>query len=211
MTGRHRPVAWLGRSLRRAKAFETHWSDASSSMSSLGRLKKGEARKRYTYALIDAVDEPYATFEYHFESDSRSSNTPTTSTSSLAFASADTGMEKSACASVSKRLSVPPRVQLLPTTTQHKPSSPIKKPRSNSQQVADEPQRSSEQGASTKNASAELIARTPFPIKPEHQPSGSAPPPSERSKNSSLSLLRGAVANALKRRDGGDTDDHAML
>ena len=48
------------------------------SFTSLGRSKKGESQRMYTYALIDGKDEPYVTFKYISCPNSQYNNPSTT-------------------------------------------------------------------------------------------------------------------------------------
>lgn len=45
-------------------------------MNGAGRMKRNEPRRMYTYALIDAVDQPCAIFKYHCRSASKSCSSP---------------------------------------------------------------------------------------------------------------------------------------
>lgn len=45
-------------------------------MNGAGRMKRIEPRRMYTYALVDAKDQPYAVFKYHCRSASKSRSSP---------------------------------------------------------------------------------------------------------------------------------------
>lgn len=51
------------------------WPEASAddvkSLTNSGRMRKGEPRQSYLYALIDPKDEPYAIFKYQCRSSSK--------------------------------------------------------------------------------------------------------------------------------------------
>ncbi|KAK4548595.1 hypothetical protein LTR36_009505 [Oleoguttula mirabilis] len=173
------------------------------SMSSVGRLQKGEPRRHYTYALIDPLDDPYCTFRYHPQSSAAAESRPSSSKSSSKQGSS-TGASSDECADArfERRLSVPPRMQLRPSTTRYEPSSPIKNVETQPAITAASQTGSADNNAASDTARNQWVVRTPSPSQADrHRLERAGTPPSARSKNGSIGLLRGVIANALKRRD----------
>lgn len=100
-----------------------------------------------------------------------------------------------------RRLSVPPRIRLVPTTSRMEPSSPIK-------QDADECPRSvspiSEQDDTENESSVEAqrnwLVRTPSPDKLDHKTLES--PPSSVGRTRTGRLLKGVLESAMRRKAG---------
>lgn len=100
-----------------------------------GRLKEHHPQNFYQYALLDPLDQPYTTFRYHirggphvhahhFDQDlGRTSS----STSSVSAVNESSGLDKELQdASQLRRLSYPPTICLVPTSSRTEPSSPTK-------------------------------------------------------------------------------------
>ncbi|KAK5125347.1 hypothetical protein LTR85_000456 [Meristemomyces frigidus] len=182
------------------------------SILSVGRLKKGEPHRHYTYALIDPLDEPYCTFRYHLESPIRTGSPPASSRSSSRQERSDGGSNEHKEAGVERRLSVPPRMQLRPSTSRYEPSSPIKIVDSQSTNAVLSQQSPNNGNDTTATARNKWVVRTPSPVQADRDrlERAGTPPSSARGKNSSISLLRGVIANALKRRDESRSSDGAQ-
>lgn len=92
-------------------------------MANLGRVRKGERQRAYTYALIDPKDEPYVTFKYTIRNDGQEVQ----SSNDLQSALSRSGSQQiepytlPSCSLLSSKtktgrsLSTPPRKKLLPT------------------------------------------------------------------------------------------------
>jgi hypothetical protein len=98
-----------------------------------GRLKEHHPQNFYQYALMDPLDQPYATFRYHVRGgphvhahgpDHDRSNSSTSCVSTTEQAS-DLS-EDLPDASQLRRLSYPPAICLVPTSSRTEPSSPTK-------------------------------------------------------------------------------------
>ncbi|KAI5196108.1 hypothetical protein E4T38_08685 [Aureobasidium subglaciale] len=92
-----------------------------------GRLKEHNPQNFYQYALLDPVDQPYATFRYHVRGGPHHIDHPDTigpyvSTVEQPSKPRDTLPD----ASQIRRLSYPPTICLTPTSSQAEPSSPTK-------------------------------------------------------------------------------------
>ncbi|RMY60960.1 hypothetical protein D0863_11438 [Hortaea werneckii] len=177
-------------------------------MHSLGILKKGEPNRRYTYALIDAVDEPYATFKYHFEPEDLEDGdvlSPSLSTTALCgFPIEDQRLylNPNNASAMSKRLSFPPKVRLVPSTTQHEPFAPIKKP-----DLEYESERLARQSAHRNRYSVARDGRRSvdaidFVTEDDAVLLRPASSQSERRRETSVNLLQSVISNAMRRKDG---------
>lgn len=100
-----------------------------------GRLKEHHPQNYYQYALLDSLDQPYATFRYHIRggshvhahhSDQDSSRTSSSSSSVSAVTESSRLEEEIQDASKLRRLSYPPTICLVPTSSHTEPSSPTK-------------------------------------------------------------------------------------
>ncbi|CAD0083817.1 unnamed protein product [Aureobasidium vineae] len=99
-----------------------------------GRLKEHHPQNFYQYALLDPLDQPYATFRYHIRSGphihARSSDQDFDQSSNDSYVStADQPSrlsEELQDASQLRRLSYPPTICLVPTSSRTEPSSPTK-------------------------------------------------------------------------------------
>ena len=168
-------------------------------MTNIGGIKKGERQRLYTYALIDAKDEPYITFKYSFQTANESmdacsevsspSSTPETNDETLSA-------RKKADICGLRRLSVPPQRRLFPSTSHSEPFSPIKKAA-----AAPEDAAALYEGLDLAEAKRrDWVIRTPSPMVARlfDRP---ATPPSERKRVGTGALLRSVVGNALQRRE----------
>ncbi|KAI4728856.1 hypothetical protein E4T49_03289 [Aureobasidium sp. EXF-10728] len=101
---------------------------------SWGRLKEHHPQNFYQYALLDPLDQPYATFRYHIRGGphvhARRSNQDLDQSSNGSYVStADQPSklsEEVQDASQLRRLSYPPTICLIPTSSRTEPSSPTK-------------------------------------------------------------------------------------
>lgn len=170
-------------------------------------MKKGEPRRHYAYLLIDPTDAPYCTFRYHLGATVATPRSSVSSISSPKRRTAGAVSRESSHAEdeLKRRISVPPRLQLLPSTTRYEPSSPIKSMDTNPASTVSTRQRPTvESRAGGSNAARRRWAvRTPSPTQADRRDveGSNTPPSSARSKTGSISLLRGVIANALKRKD----------
>ncbi|KAK5682901.1 hypothetical protein LTR17_027310 [Elasticomyces elasticus] len=178
------------------------------SITKIGRLEKGECQRRYTYALLDPVDEPYVVFKYHAQG-TNPTHSPSSSSSQDAVVpenepSDRTGYETG----LYRQLSVPPRKQLLlpPDSSDGARSLPVKKIRRGEHALDGDGARgsgASERGNNSEDEPRDWEIEAPSPVKADRTRLERADtPPSARAKNGSISLLRGVIANALRRRDG---------
>lgn len=177
-------------------------------MHSLGILKKGEPNRRYTYALIDAVDEPYATFKYHFEpedledGDALSPSLSTTALCGFPIEDQRLYLNPNNASATSKRLSFPPEVRLVPSTTQHEPFAPIQKP-----EPEYESERLARQSARRNRYSVARDGRRSvdaidFVTEDDTVLERPASSQSERRRETSVNLLQSVISNAMRRKDG---------
>ncbi|KAK5708017.1 hypothetical protein LTR97_000557 [Elasticomyces elasticus] len=184
------------------------FKDAGFYITKIGRLEKGECQRRYSYALLDPVDEPYVVFKYHAQG-ATPTHSPSSSSSQDAVVpenepSNRTGSETG----LYRRLSVPPRKQLLlpPDSSHGAQSLPVKKVRRVEDALNGDGSRrsgASEVGNQSEDESRDWEVETPSPVKADRiRLERPDTPPSARAKNGSISLLRGVIANALRRRDG---------
>lgn len=189
-------------------------TDTCASMLPLGVLKKGEPRRRYTYALIDPVDEPYATFRYQFDLGSpKGSASSSFTTSTIAHQSSQMQGKISEAPNPGKSLSVPPRLKLTPTRGLFEPTSLVEESGRHSEQHGMRSgsmkplssQRSNQETAASGRGRANGVAG--FIKEDDRIFVRAATPPSDRKKNSSVGLLRGAIASALRRREGNESTD----
>ncbi|KAI7192959.1 hypothetical protein KC316_g3451 [Hortaea werneckii] len=177
-------------------------------MHSLGIMKKGEPNRRYTYALIDAVDEPYATFKYHFEredfedSNALGSSLSTTALCGFPLEDQRLDLENNNAFAMGKRLSFPPKVRLVPSTTRNEPFAPIKKP-----DPEYENGRSAKQSAHCNRYSVARDGRRSidaidFVTEDDAVLERPASSQSERRRETSVNLLQSVIPNAMRRKDG---------
>ncbi|KAK4961529.1 hypothetical protein LTR10_002019 [Elasticomyces elasticus] len=171
------------------ESFErSAFKDAGFYITKIGRLEKGEYQRHYTYALLDPVDEPSSQDAVVPE------NEPSDRIGS------ETGLYR--------RLSVPPRKQLLLPldSSDGARSLPVKKIRRSEHALDGDGARdsgASERGNHIEDEPRDWEIETPSPVKAERiRLERADTPPSARAKNGSISLLRGVIANALRRRDG---------
>ncbi|KAI7542775.1 hypothetical protein KC331_g7775 [Hortaea werneckii] len=190
-----------------------HEDDLQVRMHSLGIMKKGQPNQRYTYALIDAVDEPYATFKYHFEREdfedsiALSSSLSTTALCGFPLEDQRLDLENNNAFAMGKRLSFPPKVRLVPSTTRNEPFAPIKKP-----DPEYENGRSAKQSAHRNRYSVAMDGRRSvdaidFVIEDDAVLERPASSQSERRRETSVNLLQSVISNAMRRKDerrGGD-------
>lgn len=112
----------------------------------MGRLKKGEPRRLYTYALLDALDAPYAVFRFNFGAGWCDNVSPPIIAVVDQKKEEEEEREKEkeevkeeeeeeeifllppTTATIRRRLSLPPSTPLQPSTTRSEPCSPVKKP-----------------------------------------------------------------------------------
>ena len=193
------------------------------SLKTTSRKKKGERQRFYTYALVDAKDEPYVTFKYtfcareefhaldHTDADDFNLEEPVSydnvfeSSSSRGDLDHATPSPMLDSAGSMRRLSVPPRKQLTPTTTRKEPSSPVKKGITHgdssrggvSEDTRDFQQVTGKSGSQRRT----LTVRTPSPVDGcRNRLPSPGTPPSQR-KAATSGLLRSVVASALKRKE----------
>jgi len=113
------------------------------SLARMCRLKKGEPRRLYTYALLDALDAPYAVFRFNFGSGwCDNVFPPITAVADQEEEEEEKEKEEvkedeeeeeplllpPTTATIRRRLSLPPSTPLQPSTTSSEPCSPVKKP-----------------------------------------------------------------------------------
>ncbi|KAK5999899.1 hypothetical protein QM012_004987 [Aureobasidium pullulans] len=101
-----------------------------------GRLKEHHPQSFHQYALLDPLDQPYATFRYHIRGgphvhaqhpDQDFDQSTTSSRSSISAVNDSSRLvEKFPDASRLRRLSYPPTICLVPTSSGTEPSSPTK-------------------------------------------------------------------------------------
>ncbi|KAK1075392.1 hypothetical protein LTR74_000354 [Friedmanniomyces endolithicus] len=186
----------------------------------IGRLGDDERGRRYTYALLDPVDKPYVVFRYYAQGTTTPPNSPLLGLTSL---EAEDVQARSAAVSVPegavdetpgrlhRRLPVAPRGP----REQHVKSGHAKVPvtimkrghrESSGAGLEDEAPSSMYGNTASGNADAQPSKweiKTPSPVKTDRvRFERASTPPSARAKNGSISLLRGVIANALRRRDG---------
>ncbi|KAI7152246.1 hypothetical protein KC349_g9058 [Hortaea werneckii] len=180
----------------------------SEGMHSLGIMKKGEPKRRYTYALIDAVDEPYATFKYHFEREdfedgnALGSSLSTTALCGFPLEDQRLDLENNNAFAMNKTLSFPPKVRLVPSTSQNEPFAPIKKPdpESESEKIAEKTAyRNRYSVARDGRHSVDAIDFVTEDDAVLERPASSQ---SERRRETSVILLQSVISNAMRRKDG---------
>ncbi|RMY66138.1 hypothetical protein D0864_11910 [Hortaea werneckii] len=177
-------------------------------MHPLGILKKGEPNRRYTYALIDAVDEPYATFKYHFEPEDLEDGdalSPSLSTTALCgFPIEDQRLYPNTnnASATSKRLSFPPKVRLVPSTTQHEPFAPIKKPDPENEGGRLARQSARRNRYSVARDGRRSVDAIDFVTEDDTVLERPASSQSERRRETSVNLLQSVISNAMRRKDG---------
>ncbi|KAK3622838.1 hypothetical protein LTR56_021970 [Elasticomyces elasticus] len=184
------------------------FKDAGFYITKIGRLEKGEYQRRYTYALLDPVDEPYVVFKYHAQG-ATPTHSPSSSSSQDAVVPENEPSDRTGSETgLYRRLSVPPRKQLLlpPDSSDGARSLPVKKFRRSEHALDGDGARgsgASERGNHIEDEPRDWDIETPSPVKAERiRLERADTPPSARAKNGSISLLRGVIANALRRRDG---------
>ncbi|KAI7502663.1 hypothetical protein KC347_g8888 [Hortaea werneckii] len=178
-------------------------------MHSLGIMKKGEPNRRYTYALIDAVDEPYATFKYHFEREDfeedgnpLSSSLSTTALCGFPIEDQRLDLDTKNASAMSRRLSFPPKVRLVPSTTQNEPFASIKKPYleyENGRLAKHSAHRNRYSVARDGRRSVDAIDFVTEDDTVLERPASSQ---SERRRETSVNLLQSVISNAMRRKDG---------
>ncbi|KAK0783597.1 hypothetical protein LTR59_011733 [Friedmanniomyces endolithicus] len=189
----------------------------------IGRLSDGERGRRYTYALLDPVDKPYVVFKYHAQTGTTPSESPL-----LGMTSADAKVVQASSGPVSssktavdltagllrRDLAVPPRGprEQGPKSGHGTLPVPIMKRgrRKNSGDGLGGNHPFSMHGSSNQDSAdaprSDWEIKTPSPVKTDRvRFERASTPPSARAKNGSISLLRGVIANALRRRDGSGT------
>ncbi|KAK1824819.1 hypothetical protein LTR12_000614 [Friedmanniomyces endolithicus] len=186
----------------------------------IGRLGNDERGRRYTYALLDPVDEPYVVFRYYAQSTTTPSNSPL-----LGLTSPDAEDVQARSAAVSgpeaavderpgllrRDLSVPPRGprEVRPRDGHGNFPVPImkrghrKSPGDGLEDKSPSSMHGSTDGDKADGPPSDWGIKTPSPVKTDRvRFERASTPPSARAKNGSISLLRGVIANALRRRDG---------
>ncbi|GAB1734399.1 hypothetical protein NU195Hw_g8754t1 [Hortaea werneckii] len=177
-------------------------------MHSLGIMKKGEPNRRYTYALIDAVDEPYATFKYHFEpedledSDALSPSLSTTALCGFPIEDQRLYLNPNNASAMSRRLSFPPKVRLVPSTTQHEPFAPIKKPNPEHESGRLARQSAHRNRYSVARDGRRSVDAIDFVTEDDTVLERPASSQSERRRETSVNLLQSVISNAMRRKDG---------
>lgn len=176
---------------------------------SLGRVKKGEPKRRYTYALVDPVDKPYVTFRYRFE---RRSGAPMNrSLLDLQLEDDTPDWQKSPLVEHDnhiplRRLLTPSKARLLPIPPSLKANSPIKKA-----DAGGDPTYPSEANAGhdgfgegsdveRRDCAVETSPLVQADMKCFER--AHIPPSITRRRDGPAGLLQGVIANALVRRRG---------
>lgn len=194
---------------------------------SMGRLKKGEARQHHQYALLDAVDEPYATFRFPFEPAHPEASTPSPSVSiGPDTAKPDQASELGTSSKHVDAAPAPCRVLSFPTTgsllllpSQVKPraispckTSGQKMPERNAGGAADEkcvlPVLADRGGMSL---AERAILRKPLAqsLNPEVSLKlTESTTLASRAGTGSMGIFRSVINNALRRRNGEDASTH---
>ena len=183
-------------------------------------MSDGERGRRYTYALLDPVDKPYVVFKYHAQTGTTPSESPL-----LGMTSADAKVVQASSGPVSssktavdltagllrRDLAVPPRGprEQGPKSGHGTLPVPIMKRgrRKNSGDGLGGNHPFSIHGSANQDSAdaprSVWEIKTPSPVKTDRvRFERASTPPSARAKNGSISLLRGVIANALRRRDG---------
>ncbi|KAI7545707.1 hypothetical protein KC331_g6056 [Hortaea werneckii] len=177
-------------------------------MHSLGIMKKGEPNRRYTYALIDAVDEPYATFKYHFEHEdfedgyALGSSLSTTALCGFPLEDQRLDLENNNAFAMNKRLSFPPKVRLVPSTTQNEPLAPIKKPDPEYESGRLAKQSAHRNRYSVAKDGRRSVDVDDFVTDDDSVLERPASSQSERRRETSVNLLQSVISNAMRRKDG---------
>ncbi|KAK3113812.1 hypothetical protein LTR53_008519 [Teratosphaeriaceae sp. CCFEE 6253] len=180
----------------------------------IGNLERGERPSRFVYALLDAVDEPYAAFRYHFQASESSSPSSdgtfddiTTMSEATSVSAAD---NRTSERRLRRRLSVPPSgpLQLQPAGHRAGPSSPVKQLTQKRAILAHaEEEESDEKPHSNPRAGGEVedsVVKISSPGRLNgSRVARSATPPSARAESGSVSLLRNLMTSALRRRNLG--------
>ncbi|RMY56363.1 hypothetical protein D0863_13001 [Hortaea werneckii] len=178
------------------------------SMHSLGIMKKGEPNRRYTYALIDAVDEPYATFKYHFEREdfedgnALGSSLSTTALCGFPLEDQRLDLEDNNAFTMGRRLSFPPKVRLVPSTTQNEPFAPIKKPDPEYENGRFAKQSAHRNRYSVARDGRHSVDAIDFVTEDDTVLERPASSQSERRRETSVNLLQSVISNAMRRKDG---------
>ncbi|KAI6794876.1 hypothetical protein KC332_g16906 [Hortaea werneckii] len=175
---------------------------------SLGILKKGEPNRRYTYALIDAVDEPYAIFKYHFDpedlgdGDALSPSLSTTALCGFPIEDQRLYLNPNNASAMSKRLSFPPKVRLVPSNPQHEPFAPIKKPDPEHEGGRLARQSAHRNRYSVARDGRRSVDAIDFVTEDDTVLERPASSQSERKRETSVNLLQSVISNAMRRKDG---------
>ncbi|KAK0285098.1 hypothetical protein LTR35_005300 [Friedmanniomyces endolithicus] len=190
----------------------------------IGRLGDGERGRRHTYALRDAVDEPYVVFKYYAQGTIIApSDSPLLG---LAFSEAENVQESPAPASspegavdevpglLRRRLPIQPRAPHESRTNNGHAKVPVpimkrghrKSPGDGVEDNTTSSMHGSTDGDKADGPPSDWGIKTPSPFKTDRvRFERASTPPSARAKNGSISVLRGVIANALRRRDGSGT------
>ncbi|KAI7264237.1 hypothetical protein KC345_g8890 [Hortaea werneckii] len=177
-------------------------------MHSLGIMKKEEPNRRYTYALIDAVDEPYATFQYHFEpedledGDALSPSLSTTALCGFPIEDQRLYLKTNNASAMDRRLSFPPKVRLVPSTTRHEPFAPIKKPEPEYGSGRFAKQSAHRNRYSVARDGRRSVDAIDFVTEDDAVLERPASSQSERRRETSVNLLQSVISNAMRRKDG---------
>ncbi|KAI6825010.1 hypothetical protein KC340_g13962 [Hortaea werneckii] len=177
-------------------------------MHSLGIMKKGEPNRRHTYALIDAVDEPYATFKYHFEREdfedgnALGSSLSTTALCGFPLEDQRLDLENNNAFAMNKRLSFPPKVRLVPSGTQNEPLAPIKKPDPEYESGRLAKQSAHRNRYSVARDGGRSVDAVDFVTDDDSVLERPASSQSERRRETSANLLQSVICNAMRRKDG---------
>ncbi|KAH9833942.1 hypothetical protein Tdes44962_MAKER08698 [Teratosphaeria destructans] len=165
------------------EAFDENLNGSGLSIHNVGRVRRGEPRRLYTYALIDAVDEPYATFRYHLCLAQSRSNTTASSPRSDHDRSPQKPVSdvREADIGLLRRLSVPPRMRLLPIG--------LEQTESHAGMVAD---------SDPDDGLCEAVSSSSASSSTRLQERAATPPSVARRRDGSMGMLKGVIANALK-------------
>lgn len=182
------------------------------SFANLGRVRKGERQRAYTYALLDPKDEPYVTFKYTIRND----GPEVESGNDLQSALSRSGSQqiepyvlppcsllssKSKGNGTGRSISIPPRKKLLPTGSRNGAASTDKDHATTL--FADGTDDSTEICTSERSKPRDWLTRTPSPMVSRlfELPASPLPVSKAGKKTGSAALLKEVVANKFKKRE----------
>ncbi|KAF2773770.1 hypothetical protein EJ03DRAFT_68719 [Teratosphaeria nubilosa] len=174
------------------EVFDENLNGGGLSIHNVGRVRRGEPQRLYTYALIDAVDEPYSTFRYHLCLAQSRSSTAASSPRSDEDCSPQKTISDVRDADMGRvrRLSVPPSMRLLPIGSEQIEG--------HAGMVA----KYDPDNGPCKEVSLSSSTRL--------QERAATPPSFARRRDGSMGMLKGVIANALKRKDGNNRSTDSL-